>query len=266
MSNRILLVVGDKFAAYARGKDVITLSNLRGLLTLSIPLLSHQGRTVLVPGQGLNVEAVKQLLEEASRSPNLSHFDFSLWHDLPEKAPASLTHKHRPENVLVSVPTRMNANQFQMHLMVDEDCELMHDHLSGQHVQGMVLIEAARQGMLAIAEAYLIPDNGIDYAFVFEALSVQYSHYTFPLGAVIETNIVECATDNPKRLHFAAETFVRQCGQTVSEFTMSFSAMERSRISRSEGIMATKTQAHFMREVATNLENQELAVQKVENL
>lgn len=266
MSNRILLVVGDKFASYARGKDVITVSNLRGLLTLSIPLLSHQGRTVLVPGQGLNENTVKQLLEEAGQSPNISHFDFSLWHDMPQRASISLTHKHRPENVLVSTPVRMNASQFQMHLMVDEDCELMKDHLSGQHVQGMVLIEAARQAMLAVTEAYLIPENGIDYSFVFEALSVQYSHYTFPLGAVIEANIVECAVDNPKRLHFAAETVVKQCGQTVSEFTMSFAAMERSRISKREGMMATKTQAHFMREVAANLESQELYVQKVENL
>lgn len=266
MSNRILLVVGDKFAAYARGKDVITLSNLRGLLTLSIPLLSHQGRTVLVPGQGLNEEAVNQLLEEASQSPNLSDFDFSLWHNLPKRAPVALTHKHRPENVLVSTPTRLNATDFQMHLMVDEDCELMGDHLSGQHVQGMVLIEAARQGMLAITEAYLIPENGIDYSFVFEALSVQYSHYTFPLGAVIEAKMIECSTDNPKRLHFAAETVVKQCGQTVSEFTMSFSAMERSRINKREGMMASKTQAHFMRDVAAHLENQERYVQKVENL
>src|SRR5690606_12858101 len=157
--NRILLVVGDKFASYVQGKEAITLSQLRGLLSLSIPLLASQGVTVLVPGQGLGDESVKQLLREATASANLSSFDFSLWHSLPARAPMSLSHKHNPANTLISSPRRLAADVFESHLLIDEECELMHDHLSGQHVQGMVLIEATRQALLAVAEAYLLPTN-----------------------------------------------------------------------------------------------------------
>lgn len=266
MNNRILLVVGDKFASYVQGKEAITLSQLRGLLSLSIPLLSGQSVTVLVPGQGLGDESVKQLLKEAARSSNLSRFDFSLWHKLPQRAPASLTHKHNPANILISSPQRLAENMFESHLLIDEDCELMHDHLSGQHVQGMVLIEATRQALLAVTEAYLMPKNDIDYAFVFNALSVNYSHYTFPVGAVIRSVMTEMSTENPKRLSFAAEVFVEQCGHVVSTFTASFGAMEKLRIKKRESMQAVKAQADYLTYVAANMHEYEEPLAQVENL
>lgn len=266
MNTRILLVVGDKFSGFVQGKDAITLSNLRGLLALSIPLLPNQRRTALVPGQGLSDASVRELLQEAAKSPNLAHFDFSLWHDLPERASPALTHKRHAENILVSTPKRLNADCFEMHLLIDEQCELMKDHQSGQHVQGMILIEAARQGMLAVTEQFLMPENDIDYAFVFEALSVRYSHYTFPLGATIEAHITERSIDNPRRLAFAAETLVKQCGQTVSEFTMSFGAMEKSRITKREGMMAVKTQSSYLKQITATMQAYEESLQQVENL
>src|SRR5690625_1550673 len=48
MNNRILLVVGDKFASYVKSKDAITVSQLRGLLSLPVHMLPGQSRTVLV--------------------------------------------------------------------------------------------------------------------------------------------------------------------------------------------------------------------------
>jgi hypothetical protein len=266
IQNRILLVVGDKFASYVQGKDAITLSQLRGLLSLSIPLLSGQGVTVLVPGQGLGDANIKLLLQEAAASANLACFDFSLWHRLPERAPSSLSHKHNPANTLISSPRQIAVDMFESHLLIDEDCELMLDHLSGQHVQGMVLIEATRQALLAVTEAYLMPKNGIDYAFVFNALSVNYSHYTFPVGAIIRSVMTEMATENPRRLSFAANVFVEQCGQVVSTFTASFGAMEKLRITKREGMQATKAQSDYLTYIAANMQTWEEPLAQVENL
>lgn len=266
MNNRILLVVGDKFASYVKSKDAITVSQLRGLLSLPVHMLPGQSRTVLVPGQGMGDDCVQQLLSDASVSPNIAHFDFSLWHNLPQRASSALSHKHNPKNTLVSMPRQVTANTFELHLMIDEDCELMNDHLSGQHVQGMVLIEAARQAMLVVTEQFLMPDNDINYAFIFNALSVKYSHYTFPVNAIIRTCITERSVDNPRRLHFAAETFVEQCGNTVSAFTMSFGAMERERIKKSESLQATKTQKRFLSYVSNSIEAQAEPLRRAENI
>jgi hypothetical protein len=264
--NRILLVVGDKFSSYVQGKDAITLSQLRGLLSLSVSFFSGQGVTVLVPGQGLGDASVKQLLKEAAVSSNLGRFDFSLWHHLPERAPASLSHKHNPANTLVSTPRRLAEDIFESHLLIDEDCELMCDHLSGQHVQGMILIEATRQALLALTEAYLIPKNEIDYAFLLNTLSVNYNHYAFPVGAVIRSVMTENAVVNPRRLSFYANVFVEQCGQVVSTFTVSFGAMEKLRISKRENMQATKTQADYLAYVAANMQQHEEILAQVKNL
>jgi hypothetical protein len=266
MNNRILLVVGDKFASYVKNKDAITVSQLRGLLSLPVHMLPGQSRTVLVPGQGMGDECVRQLLQDASGSPNICHFDFSLWHNLPQRAPSKLSHKSNSRNTLISTPRQLTEDTFELHLMIDENCELMSDHLSGQHIQGMVLIEAARQAMLAVTEQFLMPDNDIDYAFIFNSLSVTYSHYTFPVSAIIRTRITERSVDNPRRLSFAAETFVVQCGRTVSEFSMSFGAMDRSRIGKREGMQASKTQSEFLSYVASNTEGYDEFFKHVENI
>lgn len=246
MKQRIVLVVGDKFSAYVHGKDAMTYSNLRGLLSLSIPVLPNQGRIVLVPGQGMNDPAVEQLLQDAAQSPNLSQFDFSLWENLPKRAPASLTHKHRPENTLISSPMRINAEAFSMDLLIDEQCELMQDHQSGQHLQGMILIEAARQGMLAVVEQFFLPENDIDYAFVLNDMSVKYANFAFPVTATIECRILDHSIDNPRRLLFCTEAKVYQCATEVASLTFAFSAMDKARIGKRESSMAVKVQrAHL---------------------
>lgn len=266
MNNRILLVVGDKFAAYIQGKDAITVSQLRGLLSLSIHLLPTRETTVLVPGQGLGDKTVKRLLEEASTSPNLAHFDFSLWHQMPKRAASSLSHKHIAANTLISEPRQRSADTYTLHLLIDEDCELMNDHQTGQHIQGMVLIEATRQTLLAVTEKFLLPRNDIDYAFVFNGLSVSYNHYAFPVSAVLRCVITEAVTANLRRLSFSAEVFVEQCGQVVTSFTASFGAMEKQRISKMENILAVKTQAEYLARVAAHMHCNPASLGQVENL
>lgn len=265
MHNRILLVVGDKFANYVKGKDAVTLSQLRGLLSLSIPL-PNQGVTLLVPGQGLGDESVAQLLKEAAASPNLAFFDFTLWHNLPKRATRALSHKHYSANTLISEPRQLSEDLFELHMMIDEDCELMNDHQSGQHVQGMILIEAARQTIVAVTEAYLLPKNGIEYAFVLNSLTVSYSHYTFPVGAVLRCNILDKSVDNPKRLSFEAEILVEQCGQVVSKFMLAIGAMEKVRISKGENMQALKMQANYLAYVAANMQDFEGPIKQVENM
>lgn len=271
MNKRIVLVVGDKFSAYVQGKEAMTFSNLRGLLSLSIPLMPRQGPTVLVPGQGLSDEQVQTLLEEAAHSPNLEQFDFSLWHGLPRRAPSTLTHKYRPENTLISTPVRRAADRYSMHLLIDENCELMQDHQSGQHVQGMILIEAARQGMLAVVEQDFLPDNDIDYAFVLNDMAVQYNNFAFPVAGTIECRILEQQTDNPRRLSFRTEATVHQCGMAVSSLSFAFSAMDKARIGKREATMAVKAQRAHLAQVDRQLRESsegELAeqFQRVDNL
>jgi hypothetical protein len=264
MNKRILLVVGDKFSAYVQGKDAITLSQLQGLLSLPVQFLPGQGRTLLVPGQGLGDVAVRDLLEAASRSSNLAHFDFSLWHNLPERATSALSHKRRPENILLSMPRQLAQDEYEMHLLIDEHSELMQDHQSGQHVQGIILIEAARQMTILISECFLLPKSDINYAFVLNSMSADYNNFTFPIAASIVCRVVEKRMDNPRRLSFVMQAEVRQCEQTVTSFRFSISAMEHDRIGKREGMQADKMQDDYLASILRAMPEDH--VQHVENL
>lgn len=260
MNDRILLVVGDKFASYVAHKEAVTVSELRTLLTLPKTLAATKSRMVLVPGQGIGDENRQELLSAAARSQNVSDFDFSLWHSLPERASTAHAHKAIPRNVLVSVPRQMSSNEFELDLMIDENCELMTDHMSGQHMQGMVLMEAARQAMIVVTEAHLMPDKGTDYSFISDSLTVSYSNYAFPVSAVIRTIIDEYDIENPKTLKFSATTTVEQCGHVVAEFIMGYTAIEKSRSFKQERIQSVRTHRQFLASIASSMGSPDISV------
>jgi hypothetical protein len=137
--------------------------------------------------------------------------------------------------------------------MIDENCERMNDHMSGQHMQGMVIMEAARQAMIAVTEMYLLPEKGIDYSFISDSLTVSYSNYAFPVKAIIRTTITQSDTDSHKTLKFLAKTTVEQCGHTVAEFLMGYSAIEKERSIKQERIQSVKTHRQFLAGVANTM-------------
>ena len=265
MNKRIILVVSDKFAAYVEGKDAITVSQLRGLLALPIQFLPTQGRTVLVPGQGMSEACIRSLLQDATQSPIMGMFDFCLWHQLPQRAPSSLSHKHRTENTLISAPRQLAEDSFELHFLIDENCELMSDHQTGQHVQGMLLIEAVRQATVAITEAFYIPHSEVNYAFVLNDMAVKYNNFAFPVAATINCRILEKHLDNPRRLSFVIAAEVFQCGTSVSSLTFAIAAMDRARIGKQEAMQAQKTQRRYLSYIEEQLQCLDEALPSVNN-
>lgn len=238
MYTRTVLIVSDKFARFAEGKDAMTVSQLRAMLHHASPPLSCDGSIALVPGQGFSEAAERQLLEEASLSPHYRHFDFSLWRDRPKRAESSLSHKLNPENTLISTPKCLAEDCYHMHLLVDENCELMSDHQSGQHVQGMVLLEAARQSLLVVTEAFFLPRNDAKFAFVFNKMAVNYSHFAFPFDADLIYEIKEKNIKKKTRMSFAVDIRIEQCGVIAASFEAEFSAFKNELISGKEQAQA----------------------------
>ena len=253
MNDRILLVVGDKFASYVAHKEAVTVSELLGLLSLPKSFDCSSDRKVLVPGQGIGDENRQALLRTAANSANLHQYDFSLWHKLPDRAAAVHAHKAHSRNVLVSVPRQISSDEFELDLMIDEGCELMTDHMSGQNMQGMVLMEAARQAMIVVTESHLVPGKGVEYSYVSDSLTVSYSNYAFPVSALIRTTIDECDITNPSTLRFLATTTVEQCGQPVASFTMGYTAIEKSRSFKQERIQSVRAHRQFLAGIASEM-------------
>lgn len=259
MNERIILAVGDKFAQFGIGKDVITLSQLKALLGLPKMLVVDTGRVIVVPGQGLGDDDVEEILALAARAPQCAHFDFDLWHRLPKRANRALSHKIRPENTLISDPRRVGEDVFELDLLIDEDCELMSDHQSGQHLQGMILVEAARQSLLAVTESFFLPQDGSRFAFVFNDMAITYNNFAFPLDArlryVIQSKDIRAA----RRQRFSVEISIEQCGVTAATFTSTFTAFEEHRITSKEASDARKTfDAHMAMEAQRRVPVEEM--------
>ncbi|WP_020207659.1 AfsA-related hotdog domain-containing protein [Gilvimarinus chinensis] len=246
MNSRILLVVGDKFSSYAKGKDAITISQLRSLLTLPEQLIPTTGRIKLIPGQGLGDECIQELLTLASDLGRHEIYDFSLWQKIPQRAPKQLSHKHHPENTLISTPTHISEDIYELYLLIDENGELMQDHQSGQHVQGMLLIEAVRQATVAITEMYYLQSATQQYAFVLNNMSVKYNNFSFPVPAKILCRITNKVVEMPKRLSFTIEADVIQCDTCVSNLTFEIAAMNKERIYKQESRQAINMQKRHM--------------------
>ncbi len=254
MNSNIKLLVGDKFEPFAQRQDAITLSQLQSELIGKVKSLSSERQTVLVPGQGLSEAQLENLFEMHKSSPCRSQYDLSLLQNQPQRAASTHSHKHRPENTLISVPERLSDSLYEVHLMIDERCELMRDHQTGQHVQGVLLLEAARQALLAVSEAYLLPKNGSKFYFVINDIAVKYTHFAFPLAARIQCSFDNIDTRKTNRVIFSSDVNIMQCGTTATSFHFNYAAMEHTRIANREDRFANTVLNTHLAEVANRLE------------
>ena len=253
MQHKSLLIVSNKFSDFAMRKDVMTLSELFHLLESDDVLLPHHNQTRLVPGQGFSDSAIEEIIAAIRSSSHRQYFDYSLFLSLPKRASSKLTHKHNPENILISEPFCINEDNYALKVLVDENCELMNDHQTGQHLQGMLLLEAARQASIAVMEKFFIHSMKNKLYFVFNEMNVSYNRFAFPLACDLDFIIKEKDVSNPKRLDFLVEINANQCGASSAAFSFGFTMMENRRVENIESRLAKQTINEFM----DNLNDQE---------
>lgn len=208
----INVVVGDVFRPFAQQSGVIVYSDLlkalengdRGIITDS---------TFFVPGQGLSQEQAQHIEEIAAQRGVKSAF--IVWHDMTQidRAGRAHIHKHRSENSLLSVPRQERQNTFVSELLIDGRNEFLGDHQTGQHVQGMVLMEACRQMFLAVTEEFFLPEAWRDRAyFVINAMDVRFKSFAFPVEGNVYYRLIEKDMSREDRASFSADIEVVQGG------------------------------------------------------
>ncbi|WP_158240814.1 AfsA-related hotdog domain-containing protein [Telmatospirillum siberiense] len=248
---RPILVVGDKFREFSSEKAVLTLSQLQGLLDIPAGLALCEP-LFLIPGQGLGEKDIESVLARAQTSAHRDQFDFSLWHSLPKRAERALSHKHRAKNTLISAPRRIDASLFELDFLVDEDCELMDDHQTGQHLQGMLVVEAARQSFLAVTEAFLLPRDGSKSYFVFNSLAAEYKRFMFPVPALMRYRVRE-RDDSGHNPRFVVDIHFEQAGQEAAKVTCGFTVMPDWRIRKIEQTLAQQAVERHFADLGTSI-------------
>ena len=186
MSKNIIYIIGDGFCSLNQLENVFTVSQIIKILNAEESFKTHLA--VCVIGQGVSKKEREQL-ESYSRQNKLGLIINA--HQIPTSS--ELTHKHKCQNIMITEPlTVIPGKKYCAYLSTDDACAEMSDHLTGHHIQGMVLTEAARQMMLAVAEKYMLDsaEKGNSYCILTE-ISSSFLQFAFPVEIKIEHEILE---------------------------------------------------------------------------
>lgn len=184
MTVETLFIVGDKFEHFANNQHVTTISRLESHLTVH----ARHGRPLqLQLGQGLSEDQLELIQETTQRlnRPWLAAFP------KPSKAGRRHVHKHQAHNSMIGMPKRVGRDSFSVDVLLDERCAEMSDHVTGQHIQGMVLTEATRQTFLAVTEEFYLGEQPTSSYFVINNMDVEYLRFVFPLPMSIQYQVLE---------------------------------------------------------------------------
>jgi hypothetical protein len=217
-----IVVVGGRFAGFAAALDnVCTVEELAGRIVRP----PASGAVVVSPGQGVEQGTWLELQSLAERSGTDGLYRFvPLEKEIVGQDEA---HKHSPENTLISDLGRSDKDSFTASLFVHNNNELLLDHQTGLHVQGMVTVEAARQMFLAVSERYYVAGHPeIHYYYVIDRLATTFENFLFPMEATIGYRLVDGRFEDPTRLMFMAEIWVMQGGRRATRTEVSYTAFD----------------------------------------
>lgn len=239
------VIVGNSFSNFSENKPALTISQLKALIQLPRTVLA--GRKRLLLGQGVTESECRKVLQELSDTPELGErFDASHLSSMISRAPPTLSHKRKTVNTLISEPEKIDEDLFSLNLLIDENSELMGDHQTGQHIQGMVQIEALRQSFLAVTEAFFPPLwSGASY-FVINGMDMAFQNFLFPLPATIRYHSLE-ADVTERRARHVAEMEIRQGGLICSACTTKFTVYPGAVIAEKEAKLASSATEEFLR-------------------
>jgi hypothetical protein len=235
-------VVGERFNGFAREHpEVTTLPELERMLQDG----TLPSDTTVIIGQGISDERLRSLRERIESQDPRTRVTLETDPRALERADSRLTHKHQVQNIMISIPEQVvEGERYAASLLLDDRCAEMSDHVTGQHIQGMVLIEAARQMLLAVTERHFLQEqrDRSNY-YVINQLDTTFHSFGFPLGLDIEQQILSRKEGNRGSLSFEAKITLIQGGELLAEVKARYSVYDAAFLSTREAAKARQTLA-----------------------
>lgn len=247
------IVVGDRFENFAQLDQCICFSELQVMLATDELINKIESGNRYYPGQGILAEQIHTFIESIEAKGISGYFDAWYYASAHFKAGKKLTHKHKAANGLVTDPKRLYSNTFELDISVDGNNEIISDHESGFHLQGMLLIETARQSILAVTNKFFLPEVAPHHRyFVFQHFSIDFLSFAFPVDAKIVYKIIDSDTTKPLRSSFTARIEIHQGNVVVSSVNTTYSVYQKHVIERKEHYMAKKCLTHHLEDCLSN--------------
>lgn len=227
----MLVVVGNRLTDFAQATGAITAQ-------MAIERLAQdQSGAGFVIGQGVRDEEARviRVLGQAKGVPIVNFEQDGV------RAGQTVCHKHHPENQLISMPRKVEQDVFEADLLMDDRNEIMSDHLTGLHLQGMLLIEATRQMFIAVGEtqyAHLgVPKGGY---VVFNRLDTRFEQFAFPIYSMIRQTVTDVDQPRDDRTSFSAEIEIFQEQGRVAHTSVQYTIFEKASLKPKEEKLACK--------------------------
>ncbi|MDX1452335.1 MAG: AfsA-related hotdog domain-containing protein [Oleiphilaceae bacterium] len=225
---KTVYIVGDRFKNFLKNEHTVSISAFEKMLFRN----KFKGGTQhFALGQGVSTERANNIVRQA---PKLKALGINIAFKELNKSGQMLVHKHNYANSLLSAPRKLSANRYQADVYIDDRCDELCDHITGQHVSGMLIVEACRQMFLAVTEQFYLKPFEKDFYFVIRSLHTQYHKFVFPLDIVIDYTVRDFQSLKPGVLRFDVEMQVRQCDETCATVRYQFSTYEAQLIAEKE--------------------------------
>lgn len=227
-----MIVVGDVFNVPS--SDIGHLINESDVIEQILSPQKLESDIELLVEQGVDFQALTRAVQHrkllfGDSEPN---YTLRLQHNLP-RAVRRLAHKAKVENICISYPRRISQNEFEIELQFSGQNELFLDHMTGFHIQGMALSEAARQAFLAVTEEFFLPKGNEKFYFVIRHQNVAFENFVFPFSAKSLYRIREHSRKEGRQ-GFVVDMKLLQAGEVCCRVDVSFTVFEAEKISRRE--------------------------------
>ncbi|MEC3977521.1 AfsA-related hotdog domain-containing protein [Amycolatopsis sp. H20-H5] len=234
-----IMVVADRFAGFTHGDRVQTVSGMASQIDKG-RFDDAPGDVRLLTGQGVGAFERAYVEAAIARHGLTDRIRFD-GEDI-EPLGRDVVHKHDVDNVLLARLRRTGAHVYAADIRVHGHNEMLADHQSGEHVQGMVIVEAARQLFLAAFESgYRDRWPLTNFYLVWNSVRLTFDNFLFPVPAQITCTVRELSIDKPDRqLDFELELELVQGGKRVAHGEIGFSAFNNEKIAVMERRKAEK--------------------------
>lgn len=147
---------------------------------------------------------------------------------IARKAARTYVHKHLEKNILLAELESSGPNRLRARLSIDDDNELLQDHMTGWHLSGMVILEAMRQMVIAAAERHEATTMlGEHRSFVLLNWHSRFDNFLFPLDAEINSVLCLSPASKARRCEFKVDVGINQAGRLVAEGALEFAVITR---------------------------------------
>lgn len=226
MTDTLIRVVGNKFQE---------LSNAQSILTFD-ELVTRVREGQLEPAaisleQGISESQVDVLRDLVAQSNHAGQISLRSYFDSHQRCDGALTHKTKRSNTLISDPHETGEDTYASVLLIDDDCADLSDHVTGKHVQFMVLLEAARQMGNAVTQKF---HSTAAKMYLAENINVDFKAFAYPFRVDLEYRVLERNLRTTGDGKMAVQIDFRQQGRLIAQLTLTFTVLDRKFVSALE--------------------------------